>query len=93
MSSAVGQVVAPRHVQVHDTDYRQPLDPLLLEAFTKDVAAGPEFDLTFPLHIGEDKWGQVWNAKIRYEGREADVAIKIYVCSKPVPLAGKSRGR
>lgn len=70
-----------QHAQVNDSDYRKPLDPLLFEAFAKETAVGPEFQLTFPLNIGEDKWGQVWKAKIRYQEKEADVAIKIYVQS------------
>lgn len=70
-----------RHTQVDNSDYRKPIDPLLFEAFTKEAGVGPEFELTLPLNIGKDKWGQVWKAKIRYQEKEADVAIKIYVQS------------
>lgn len=77
---------ALRRDQITDRGYRAALNPLLFEAFTEEAAVRPELHLTSPLHTGEDKWGQVWKAKIRYEGAEADVAIKLYIQSLfPLP--------
>lgn len=74
-----------RHDQITDIGYRAALNPLLFEAFT-EAGVGPEVQLILPLCTGENKWGQVWKGRIRYNDEEADVAIKLYIQSLfPLP--------